>query len=98
MENGARRVNARDEGGPPSIAVIGGGWAGCAAAVHLAKAGARPVLYEQASKWFLTASDKAVKAGEGTLGLDDMEAHVDPRAEWQAMFHEVWRIERVRRV
>ena len=39
-------------------------------------------------------SDKAVKPGEGLLNLDDLEVRVDPRAEWQQMFHEVWRIER----
>ena len=52
------------------------------------------LLYRQAGKWFLVASDKAAKPGDGLLNVDDMEVHVDPRAEWKAMYHEVWRIER----
>lgn len=52
------------------------------------------LLYGQAGKWFLTASDKTVKPGEGLLSLDDMEAQVEPRAEWRQMYDEVWRIER----
>jgi squalene-associated FAD-dependent desaturase len=35
-------------GTPHSVAVIGGGWAGCAAAVTLAQAGVRVTLFEQA--------------------------------------------------
>jgi len=30
----------------------------------------------------------------GALKLDEMEVYVDPRAEWNQMYHEVWRIER----
>ena len=28
------------------------------------------------------------------LTLDGMEVYADPRAEWNQMYHEVWRIER----
>ena len=35
-----------------------------------------------------------VKAGEGSLKLNDVEVNVDPIAEWKQMYHEVWRIER----
>ncbi len=34
------------------------------------------------------------KPGEGTLKLAGMQVRVDPKAEWQQMYHEVWRIER----
>ncbi len=34
------------------------------------------LLYRQAAKWYLVASDKAVKPGEGSLNLDDMEVRV----------------------
>ena len=36
----------------------------------------------------------APKPGEGAVKLDEMEVKVDPRAEWNEMYHEVWRIER----
>ena len=35
-----------------------------------------------------------LKPGEGMLRLAGMEVHVDPKAEWKQMYHEVWRIER----
>jgi tricorn protease len=35
-----------------------------------------------------------VKPGEGMLSFADLQVHIDPHAEWNQMFHEVWRIER----
>jgi tricorn protease len=54
------------------------------------------VLYHmgEGPTWFIAATGAAPKPGEGTLKLDDMEVKVDPRAEWNQMYHEVWRIER----
>jgi tricorn protease len=52
------------------------------------------VLYRQGPGWFIAATTAAPKPGEGALKLDGMEVHVDPRAEWNQMYHEVWRIER----
>jgi tricorn protease len=53
------------------------------------------MLYQQGDdNWFISAADKAVKPGDGKLKTEDMEVYVDPRAEWNQMFHEVWRIER----
>jgi len=55
-------------------------------------------LYRQGpgptAPWFIAATASAPKSGEGQLKLDGMEVYVDPRAEWNQMFHEVWRIER----
>jgi tricorn protease len=47
-----------------------------------------------ASPWIIAATAAAPKAGEGALNLADMEVFVDPRAEWNQMYREVWRIER----
>lgn len=33
--------------------------------------------------------------GQGAVDLSDMKVKVDPRAEWNAMYHEVWRNERL---
>ncbi len=56
------------------------------------------VLYrqgpQQGGQWFISATAAAPKPGEGQLKLDGMEVYVDPRAEWNQMYHEVWRIER----
>jgi tricorn protease len=52
------------------------------------------VLYKQGPSWFIAATASAPKPGEGALKLDGLELRVDPRAEWNQMYHEVWRIER----
>jgi tricorn protease len=46
------------------------------------------------SPWIIAATAAAPKPGEGALNLGDMEVYVDPRAEWNQMYREVWRIER----
>ncbi|HEX4545262.1 MAG TPA: PDZ domain-containing protein [Candidatus Acidoferrum sp.] len=51
-------------------------------------------LYKQGPGWFIAATAAAPKPGEGALKLEEMEVRVDPRAEWNQMYHEVWRIER----
>jgi tricorn protease len=56
------------------------------------------VLYRQgpppAGPWFIAGTAAAPKPGEGQLKLDDLQVYVDPRAEWNQMYREVWRIER----
>ena len=47
-----------------------------------------------AGPWIVAGTAAAPKAGEGALKLADMEVYVDPRTEWNQMYHEVWRIER----
>ncbi|HXU32111.1 MAG TPA: PDZ domain-containing protein, partial [Thermoanaerobaculia bacterium] len=51
-------------------------------------------LYRQEEAWFLVATAEAPKPGDGALNLAAMEVYVDPRAEWNQMYREVWRIER----
>ena len=52
------------------------------------------ILYRQGQTWFIAKTDAAPKPGEGALNLGAMEVFVDPRVEWNQMYHEVWRIER----
>jgi len=49
------------------VAVLGGGWAGCAAAVTLAAAGVAVTLFEQAK----TLGGRARRVSFGTLSLDN---------------------------
>ncbi len=49
--------------------------------------------------WAIKPVDALGKPGEpgkpdGTLRLEAMQVYVDPRAEWQQMYRDVWRIER----
>jgi tricorn protease len=58
------------------------------------------MLYRQGQQYFIAAAGRQPPAppapgtGGGPLKLDTMEAWVDPRAEWEHMYHQVWRGER----
>jgi tricorn protease len=51
-------------------------------------------LYKQGPNWFIAPTAAAAKPGDGQLKLEDLEVYVDPRSEWNQMYHEVWRIQR----
>jgi tricorn protease len=57
-------------------------------------ANGKKVLYKQGEKWFIAGTSAAPTPNDGQLKLEDMEVYVDPRAEWNQMYHEVWRIQR----
>jgi tricorn protease len=49
-------------------------------------------LYKLADKWLLAGMEPGAEPKE--LALQAMEVHVDPKAEWQQMYRETWRIQR----
>ncbi|MBS0373963.1 MAG: PD40 domain-containing protein [Proteobacteria bacterium] len=51
-------------------------------------------LYGLQKKWFVVAADKEAKDGDGALKLEDVNLRIEPRAEWQQIYREAWRIER----
>ncbi len=52
-------------------------------------------LYREGrDKWGIASTTKPVKLGTGLLQMDQMNVWVVPKAEWKAMYHEVWRIEK----
>lgn len=52
------------------------------------------MLYRQGQRWAIAATSAPPKPNEGTIRTADMEARVDPVAEWKQMFYEVWRLQR----
>jgi tricorn protease len=44
--------------------------------------------------WTIAGTAAAPKVGEGALKLGEMEVYADPRAEWDQMYREAWRIQR----
>ena len=44
--------------------------------------------------WYIVPSTTPFKPGDGALSFSDVKLRVDPPAEWNQMYHEVWRIER----
>jgi tricorn protease len=52
------------------------------------------MMYKAQGQWTIAPTDGPPKPGEGGLKIGDMQVAVDPRAEWQQMYHETWRVER----
>ena len=52
------------------------------------------VLYRQGPGWFIAGTSVTPKPGDGALKIEGMEVLVNPRAEWNQIYHEVWRIQR----
>jgi tricorn protease len=44
--------------------------------------------------YVIVPANVPVKPGEGAVSLADLQVRIDPAAEWNQMYHEVWRVER----
>ncbi len=61
---------------------------------YVISANGEKILYKKGDSWLIaTASDVKTTPGK-TLNLGNLQANVDPRAEYRQMYHETWRIER----
>lgn len=49
---------------------------------------------ESGQVWGIVPTDKPAKPGDGLLHVDQLEAVVDPRAEWAEIYRESWRLQR----
>jgi tricorn protease len=54
----------------------------------------KKLLYRSHDAWFIVPTTKDVKPGEGKIGTDGIEVKVNPRAEWNEIFSEAWRVNR----
>lgn len=52
------------------------------------------MVFRQGQRWAIQGTSAPPKPGEGTIKTADMEALIDPVAEWKQMFYEVWRLQR----
>ena len=56
------------------------------------------VLYQSAAgggaSWGVVATDRPAKVGDGPINLAQLEMRVDPRAEWEQIYRETWRVQR----
>ncbi|MDQ3069985.1 MAG: PDZ domain-containing protein [Acidobacteriota bacterium] len=52
------------------------------------------VLYLNNNAWSIVPTNRAVQPAEGRLNIDAIQVRVDPKAEWQQIFNEAWRINR----
>ena len=54
----------------------------------------KKLLYHSHDSWFIVPTTKDVKPGEGKIGTDGIEVKINPRAEWNEIFSEAWRVNR----
>ena len=52
------------------------------------------MLVRKADGWYISPAGTAPKPGEGKVPVERAEIRIEPRAEWQQMYREAWRIER----
>ncbi len=54
----------------------------------------KKLLYIAADTWGIAPSNAKIAPGTGKLAIDSINVRIDPHAEWQQIFDEVWRINR----
>ncbi len=55
----------------------------------------KKLLYQaNGARWGVVPTDHPAKVGDGSLNVDQLQAMVDPRAEWSEIFRQTWRFQR----
>ncbi|MBM3297318.1 MAG: peptidase S41, partial [Candidatus Aminicenantes bacterium] len=54
----------------------------------------KKILYFLRDSWFIVASGAKPQPGQGKLNIEAVEVRIEPRSEWEQIFHEAWRINR----
>jgi tricorn protease len=54
----------------------------------------KKIMYVTSDSLYITALEERIEAGKGKVNIDAIEVRVEPRAEWNQIFDEVWRINR----
>ena len=54
----------------------------------------KKLLYIAGGSWGIASAKGKIAAGSGRLAVNDISVKIDPRAEWQQIFDEVWRVNR----
>jgi tricorn protease len=60
-------------------------------ASFVVSANGEKLLYRQEARWAIVPTTGTIDGSKGTLNLAEMEAYVDPPAEWRQMYREAWR-------
>lgn len=54
----------------------------------------KKLLYQLKDAWSIAPTTRKIEPEEGRLSVDGIEVRIDPRAEWNQIFDEAWRINR----
>ena len=61
---------------------------------YLLSADKKKILIRSRDVWSVVAVTPKPQPGTGRINVDDIEVRIDPRAEWNQIFNEAWRINR----
>ena len=61
---------------------------------YVVSADKKKILYTGNNVWSIVAVTPKPQPGQGKINVDEIEVHIDPRAEWTQIFNEAWRINR----
>jgi len=61
---------------------------------YLLSADKKKILYVSGETWGIVSASGKIEPGKGKIKIDAIEVRIDPRAEWNQIFHEAWRINR----
>lgn len=58
----------------------------------------KKLLYQMAAgggaSWGVVSTERPAKVGDGPINVAQLETRVDPRAEWEQIYRETWRVQR----
>jgi tricorn protease len=58
----------------------------------------KKLLYQSSAgggaNWGVVSTERPAKVGDGPINVAQLETRVDPRAEWEHIFRETWRVQR----
>ncbi len=54
----------------------------------------KKILYQEGESWKIVPISGKSEAGKGNLAINAIQVRIDPRAEWNQIFDEAWRINR----
>ncbi len=58
----------------------------------------KKLLYQASAgggaSWGIVATERPAKVGDGPINVAQLEMRIDPRAEWEQIYRETWRIQR----
>ncbi|CAN5472739.1 S41 family peptidase [soil metagenome] len=61
---------------------------------YVVSADGKKLLYRNGTDWSIVPTTRRIEPAEGRIPVDTIEVRIDPRAEWQQIFDEAWRINR----
>jgi tricorn protease len=61
---------------------------------YVVSADGKKLLYRSGTSWSIVPTTRRIEPSEGRIAADTIDVRVDPRAEWQQIFDEAWRINR----